>query len=80
MDAQVLAERAAGRPWWAIAVSMGLGRNTVIERCRELGIAPNRPTKLVLQPQQERLPTALPPGDPITWGLLLALTPSLSAA
>ena len=75
-DTAILRLRAAGRPWPAIASELRVGRNSVIERARRLGLPPAirlappslpRPVARV-----ERL--ALPAGHPITWSAITSGT------
>jgi hypothetical protein len=64
--------RADGQTWAAIGRSLGLSRNTVIERGRRLcAHAPRRATAVVpksVSDDPNRAP--LPAGHPLTWGLL----------
>ena len=67
-DAQLLTLRAAGLPWHAVATHLRVGRNSVIERARRLGLPPiNRfnPTPRPVQERFDRPP--LPPGHPLSW-------------
>jgi hypothetical protein len=72
-DEQLRDLREAGLTWDGIAEAMGLGRNTVLERARKIGIRMWR----------QRAPAALveardrPPrqaGHPQTWGMITAGT------
>jgi hypothetical protein len=72
-DAAIRAMRADGQTWAAIGRSLGLSRNTVIERGRRLrAVAPRR----VARPAEEKLVSddpnraPLPAGHRLTWGLL----------
>ncbi len=72
-DMAIRAMRAEGATWAAIARSLGLSRNTVIERGRRLcAHAPKRmAAPAVVKPVSDdpnRGP--LPAGHPLTWGLL----------
>jgi hypothetical protein len=65
--------RAAGATWSAIGARLGLSRNTVIERGRRLcALAPVRIPVSVMSRHSFDDPNrdALPPGHPLTWGLL----------
>ncbi len=65
--------RAAGATWSAIGARLGLSRNTVIERGRRLcAAAPVRVPVSVMSRHSFDDPNrdALPPGHPLTWGLL----------
>jgi hypothetical protein len=68
----IKAMRADGQTWAAIGRSLGLSRNTVIERGRRLcAHAPKRTVMAVPKPVSDdpnRAP--LPAGHPLTWGLL----------
>ncbi len=72
-DAIICELRRNGETWATIGYTLGLSRNTVIERGRRLRAeAPLR----TLQPIVEKLVSddpnraSLPAGHPITWGLL----------
>lgn len=71
-DSVIKAMRADGQTWAAIGRSLGLSRNTVIERGRRLcAHAPKRTVMAVPKPVSDdpnRAP--LPAGHPLTWGLL----------
>jgi hypothetical protein len=65
--------RAQGQTWAAIGRSLGLSRNTVIERGRRLcAYAPKRVAAPVAAKLVSDDPNraALPAGHPLTWGLL----------
>jgi hypothetical protein len=72
-DAIIITMRREGETWAKISRTLGLSRNTVIERGRRLrAVAPVKP---VLPPvaasnidDPNRPP--LPAGHPLTWGLL----------
>ncbi len=65
--------RAEGQTWAAIGRSLGLSRNTVIERGRRLcAQAPKRTAAPVVAKLVSDDPNraTLPAGHPLTWGLL----------
>jgi hypothetical protein len=75
LDEKLKALRAGGLTWDAMAVAMGMGRNTVLERGRRIGARKLRPTAHPLPP----LPVAAdrparPPGHASCWGLITAGT------
>lgn len=68
--------RAGGATWAAIGVTLGLSRNTIIERGRRIH-ATGGPSVIAcpVRPPEEDLNRAvLPAGHPVTWGLLTAGT------
>jgi hypothetical protein len=72
-DETIKIMRADGRTWAAIGHTLGLSRNTVIERGRRLRAeAPQRVKQVIiaepLSDDPNRAP--LPAGHPFTWGLL----------
>ena len=76
-DAQILHLRAAGTPWHAVASELRIGRNSIIERARRLGLPPI--TRLQ-QPPPRPAPTridrpALPSGHPLSWQAITDNTP-----
>jgi hypothetical protein len=77
-DAQLLHLRAAGMPWHAVASQLQVGRNSVIERARRLGLPPISRLPLTPRPVSERTDRpALPPGHPLSW---LAITSNSTLA
>jgi hypothetical protein len=71
-DAQLLHLRAAGMPWHAVASQLQVGRNSVIERARRLGLPPITRMQPLARPVPQRTDRpALPPGHPLSW---LAIT------
>ena len=67
-DALILQLRAAGFPWRTLANELRVGRNSIIERARRLGLPPASKTYAPPRPileRTERLP--LPPGHPLSW-------------
>jgi hypothetical protein len=67
-DAQLLHLRAVGLPWHAVASHLSVGRNSVIERARRLGL----PAIDRFAPSPRKNPTrvdrpALAPGHPLSW-------------
>ncbi len=72
-DSAIRVMRAAGETWAAIGRSLGLSRNTVIERGRRLrAAAPLRAARPVLEKPVSDDPNRapLPAGHKLTWGLL----------
>jgi hypothetical protein len=72
-DAAIRSMRADGRTWEAIGASLGLSRNTVIERGRRLcALAPKRQVQpaCVRPASEDPNRAALPAGHPLTWRLL----------
>jgi hypothetical protein len=74
-DATILTMRGGGATWAAISRTLGLSRNTVIERGRRLrATAPPRqaprPAARVEADLDDPCRPALPAGHPLTWGLL----------
>ena len=71
-DSVIVQMRGGGETWAAIGVRLGLSRNTVIERGRRLRAdAPVRQATVKeydMMDDPNRGP--LPPGHPLTWGLL----------
>jgi len=72
-DATIRDMRASGQTWAAIGRSLGLSRNTVIERGRRLrATAPGKlaraATIRLVSDDPNR--AALPAGHPLTWSLL----------
>ena len=67
-DAQLLHLRAAGLPWHAVASHLCVGRNSVIERARRLGLPPITRAQLAPRLMSERVDRpALPSGHPSSW-------------
>ena len=73
LDERLRGLREAGVTWDEIARSLGLGRNTVLERGRKIGA---RRLRLRPPPVQEeaRDRPSRQAGHPVTWGLLTAGT------
>lgn len=72
-DKAIISMRASGCTWAAIARTLSLSRNTVIERGRRLQAAAplRRPEIRVERPlSDDANRPALPAGHPLTWGLL----------
>jgi hypothetical protein len=72
-DSAIRVMRAAGETWASIGRSLGLSRNTVIERGRRLrAAAPLRSGRPLLEKPVSEDPNRapLPPGHKLTWGLL----------
>ena len=67
-DAQILNLRAAGLPWRDVATQLRVGRNSIIERARRLGLPPMTRLQPAPRPILERIDRpALPPGHPLSW-------------
>jgi hypothetical protein len=66
--------RTEGCSWDRIAVELGVSRNAAIERGRRVGarLAPVEHVA-VAEPEDPDRP-ALPPGHPISWGILIDRT------
>lgn len=74
-DKVICEMRAAGETWALIGRTLGLSRNTVIERGRRLrAVAPARPLMAAKDKDMEGLDDPNRPplraGHPLTWGLL----------
>jgi hypothetical protein len=72
-DETIKMMRADGQTWAAIGHTLGLSRNTVIERGRRLNAeAPQRAKLAIITDQVSDDPNRapLPAGHPFTWGLL----------
>ncbi len=82
-NAELLALRQGGANWDIVSQRMGLSRNTVIDQSRRLGVA-KRPGLFGVfrqpepPPPPERDRDPFPPMHPVSWGVLVALTPSLA--
>jgi hypothetical protein len=73
LDDDLRAMRAVGMTWDAVAASMGLGRNTVIERGRRIGARRLRLATQRVEAEPADRPTR-PAGHPFCWGLITAGT------
>ncbi len=73
LDERVRTLRRAGLTWDALALDMGLGRNTVLERGRRLG-AQKLPRQRIVPPAEALDRPPRPPGHPECWGLITAGT------
>jgi hypothetical protein len=71
-DAQLRRMRTQGATWDEIAAVLGLGRWTVIERGRHLGVRPPPPDFVPEPEDPEREP--MPSGDPRSWDAINAGT------
>jgi hypothetical protein len=72
-DTTIRDMRANGQTWAAIGRSLGLSRNTVIERGRRLrAVGPGRAVKapIVRAVSDDPNRAALPAGHPLTWNIL----------
>ncbi len=75
-DAQILTLRAAGFPWRTVASELRVGRNSIIERARRLGLPPVTRIQPKPRPVLERIDRpALPPGHPSSWQAITVNTP-----
>ncbi len=67
-DALILQLRAAGLPWRSVATELRIGRNSIIERARRLGLPPITRIQPAARPIPVRLDRpALPAGHPLSW-------------
>jgi hypothetical protein len=73
LDEQLRILREARLTWDRVAVEMGLGRNTVLERARRIGARTKR-RSLPVEATEARDRPARPAGHPQTWGMLTAGT------
>lgn len=73
LDERLRALRGARLTWDRVALEMGLGRNTVLERARRIGARTKRPA-VPLEPVEARDRPARPAGHPHTWGMITAGT------
>jgi hypothetical protein len=73
LDDRLKMLRAAGLTWDGVAASMGMGRNTVLERGRRIGARKLRPV-VVLELAEAVDRPARQPGHPLTWGLITSGT------
>ena len=64
--------RADGATWAAIGGALGLGRETVREQGRRLGV--RRALPVFQPPPEDPNRPPLPPGHPLSWRLLIAGT------
>lgn len=71
-DATIIAMRAAGGTWDAIATALAHGRWTVIERGNLIGAA--LPAPVPKEPETDLTREAYPAGHPETWGAITAGT------
>jgi hypothetical protein len=69
LDEQIKALRMSGQTWEQVALELGLGRNTVLERGRRLG-ACKMPKPILRDVSEAADRPARPPGHPVTWGLI----------
>ena len=73
LDRKLIGLRAAGASWASIAVSLGLGRYTVVERGRRLGARKDLvQLPMILAEARDRPPR--PSGHPDSWNLINAGT------
>lgn len=80
-DALLLARRAEGRSWDAIAAEFAISRSALIARGRRLGLRPCRghtapppPRPVLPEPEEDPDRPPLPPGHPRSWGAITAGT------
>ena len=69
LDETLKGLRLSGYTWDDVALEMGYGRNTVLERGRRIGARKLRPPPVVAVKEALDRP-ARPPGHPATWGLI----------
>ena len=75
-DATILHLRAAGLPWHAVASELRIGRNSIIDRARYLGLPPVSKVTPAPSPAPKRIDRpALPPGHPFSWQAITSNTP-----
>ena len=74
MDAQLLQLRRERTAWDVIARTMGLSRNTVIERARRIGVAKRSKIGVAAPVVESDERPARPAGHPATWGAITAGT------
>jgi hypothetical protein len=72
-DEQLRALRAAGLTWDGVAEAMELGRNTVLERARKIGVRMWRQPAPAAQAEARDRP-ARQAGHPQTWAMITAGT------
>ena len=71
---QVLQMRGAGATWDTVAAAIGVGRNSVIDHARRLGVRKRSPVGTLAAPREATDRPARPSGHPDTWGLITAGT------
>lgn len=69
LDARLKGLRGDGLTWDAVALAMGLGRNTVIERGRRIGARKHVQRPAYVPPEPADRP-ARPAGHPASWELI----------
>jgi hypothetical protein len=74
LDERLKALRAGGLTWDAMAMAMGMGRNTVLERGRRIGARKLRPAKQAPPAPEAADRPARPPGHDSSWGLITSGT------
>ena len=70
LDEKLKALRAGGYTWDGVALEMGYGRNTVLERGRRIGARKLRPVPAFVAVREPLDRPPRPPGHPATWGLI----------
>lgn len=73
LDERLRTLRSERVTWDGIALAMGLGRNTVLERGRKIGARRQRAMPACV-PEEARDRPARQAGHPLTWGLINAGT------
>jgi hypothetical protein len=73
LDERLRTLREAPMTWDRVAVEMGLGRNTVLERARKIGARTKRRAVPAAEEEARDRP-ARPAGHPQTWGMINAGT------
>ncbi len=72
---QVMDMRRAGATWDTVAAAIGVGRNSVIDHARRLGVRKRSGVGVPPPPPREASDRpARPPGHPDTWELITAGT------
>jgi hypothetical protein len=72
-DAQLRDLREAGLTWDRVAAAMGLGRNSVLERARKIGVRMWRQAAPAAEVEARDRPPRQA-GHPQTWGMITAGT------
>jgi hypothetical protein len=82
LDDRIRGLRGQGLTWDQVALAMGLGRNSTLERARKIGVRTNaakvQPPPVAPREHLDRAPKAA--GDADTWGLIVASTCMAGAA
>jgi hypothetical protein len=75
-DQTILTMRASGATWAVIGTTLGLSRNTIIERGRRIHASggPSALPRPVRETEEDSNRQPLPAGHPVSWGLLTSGT------